>query len=303
MTEVRWRTLIEVADTGSIRAAAGRLYVTESAVSSAVASLSREVGAQLIERVGRGVRLTPVGECYVQYLRRVVGLLEEAAAAVRGGADPRFGLLRVAAVTTAADQLVPRLLGRFRARYPEVDVRLEAGAAPRMWQLFDNRAVDVVVAGQVPAGTSRRVAATRPSALVLVGSAELAAGFDPATTPWLLREAGSEVRVAGEAVIARLEAGGPVMTLGSSTSVVAAAVAGLGVTLATEDSVQAELEAGYLRVLPVPGLPLVRPWQLVMHHDPAPVAELFGQFVRSGGDGGRPPWQGSEPVGRESQLT
>ena len=60
-TTARLQALVAVADTGSVRAAAGRLVVTESAVSAAVAALTREVGAPLVEREGRGLRLTSAG--------------------------------------------------------------------------------------------------------------------------------------------------------------------------------------------------------------------------------------------------
>ncbi len=58
MTEARLRTFVALADTGSVRAAARRLYVTESAVSAAVAALTRDLGVPLVQRVGRGIRLT-----------------------------------------------------------------------------------------------------------------------------------------------------------------------------------------------------------------------------------------------------
>jgi len=59
MTESRLRTFVALADTGSVRAAAERLYVSESAVSASVAALARELGVPLVERAGRGVVLTP----------------------------------------------------------------------------------------------------------------------------------------------------------------------------------------------------------------------------------------------------
>ena len=63
-TTARLQALVAVADTGSVRAAAGRLVVTESAVSAAVAALTREVGAPLVEREGRGLRLTSAGRAF-----------------------------------------------------------------------------------------------------------------------------------------------------------------------------------------------------------------------------------------------
>ena len=73
-TNARLRTLVELADTGSVRAAAARLVVTESSVSSALSALSAEVGVPLVRRHGRGVALTPAGERYAEYARRILGL-------------------------------------------------------------------------------------------------------------------------------------------------------------------------------------------------------------------------------------
>jgi DNA-binding transcriptional LysR family regulator len=126
VTESRWRTLIEVAETGSIQAAAARLVVTESAVSAAVGSLARELGVPLLERVGRGIQLTAAGARYADYLRRVVGLLEEGAAAARGELDPEQGQLRLGCVTTLADRIVPQALGRFRERLASTGAALLA---------------------------------------------------------------------------------------------------------------------------------------------------------------------------------
>src|SRR5262245_50865725 len=121
-TETRLRTFVAVATTGSIRAAAAQLVVTESAVSAAVGALSRDLGVALVEREGRGLRLTPAGETYAGYARRVLGLLDEGSAAVFGEQTPEHGRLRLAAVTTAGEHLLPELLASFRLRWPGVDL-------------------------------------------------------------------------------------------------------------------------------------------------------------------------------------
>ena len=63
-TTGRLRAYVAVTDTGSVRAAAARLMVTESAVSAALAALTREVGVPLLERHGRGLRLTEPGRIF-----------------------------------------------------------------------------------------------------------------------------------------------------------------------------------------------------------------------------------------------
>ncbi|WP_460369967.1 LysR family transcriptional regulator, partial [Actinocorallia lasiicapitis] len=107
MTESRLRTLVALADVSSVRLAAERLFVTESAVSAAVSALAAELGVPLVRRQGRGIILTPAGEVYATYARRILGLHDEARAAARGEHDPGRGRLRIAAVTTAAEQVLP----------------------------------------------------------------------------------------------------------------------------------------------------------------------------------------------------
>src|SRR5439155_25847328 len=118
------RTFVALADTGSGRAAAHRLVVSQPAVSAAVAALQREVGVPLVVREGRGLRLTEAGEIFAGYARRIIGLSDEAMAAASGAADPRCGRLRLAAVTSAGEHLVPDLLAAFLARHPEVEISL-----------------------------------------------------------------------------------------------------------------------------------------------------------------------------------
>lgn len=65
------------------------------------------------------------------------------------------------------------------------------------------------------------------------------------------------------------------MTLGSHGAVVAAAVAGLGVTLLSRQAVRAELESGALVEVPVPGTPLDRPWHAVTQPDPTASTRLL----------------------------
>ena len=95
------RTFLAVASTGSVRAAADQLVVTQPAVSSALAAVRKQVGVALVTRDGRGLRLTPAGEALAERARAALALLDEAVAAARGEADPDRGRLRLASVTTA----------------------------------------------------------------------------------------------------------------------------------------------------------------------------------------------------------
>ncbi|MDQ0994266.1 LysR family transcriptional regulator [Streptomyces sp. V3I7] len=265
-TTARLRAFVALAETGSVKVAAQRLVVTESAVSAAVAALTREVGVPLVERVGRGVCLTPSGQTYAGYARTILGLHDEALTAARGDVDPERGRVRVAAVTTAGEHVMPAVIAGFLTRYPAVDLRLEVGTSERVWGLLAAHQADLVVAGRPPHGLDDVVTrAVRANELVAVVAPGLAEDFDPGRTTWLLREAGSGTRVTCEALLAGRQLDPPRLTLGSNGAVVAGAVTGLGATLVSRDAVAPHLAAGELVEVAVPDTPLRRPWHAVTH--------------------------------------
>jgi DNA-binding transcriptional LysR family regulator len=275
-TNARLRALVELADTGSVRGAAERLVITESAVSSALGCLSAEVGVPLVNRHGRGVRLTPAGQRYADYARQILGLHEEAVLAARGEADPEHGSIRLAAVTTAGELLIPALLASFTAKHPGVDCKLQVASRTAIWPLLGSHDVDVVVAGRPPTDLRQaQVRAVSPNTLAVVGPPDRATGFDPAQATWLLRESGSGTRATTATLLEELEITPPQMVLGSHGAVVAAAVAGLGVTLVSRQAVQRELNAGVLVELAVPGTPLDRPWHVVTQSPCTGTTELL----------------------------
>jgi DNA-binding transcriptional LysR family regulator len=282
-TTARLRALVELADTGSVRAAAVRLFVTEASVSAAVTALARDVGVPLVEKNGRGIRLTESGQVYARYARTILGLQDEALSAARGEKSPETGLVRLAAATTAGERLLPDLLAAFRAAHPGIDLRLNVAPRDEVWRMLEHHEVDLAMAGRPPEQLSLTIRATRSNTLVVVGSPDLLADFSPGLATWLLREDGSGTRAACLGLLTALEARPPVLTLGSNGAVVAGAVAGLGVTLVSRDAVQGECRSGKLIELPMNGTPLDRPWHAVTHAELTPSVGLFlRQLTRDG---------------------
>lgn len=300
-TQARLRAFTAVAETGSVRAAAQRLVVTESAVSAAIASLTRDVGTALLERDGRGLRLTPAGRTYARYARTLLGLHAEAVAAARGDADPARGLVRVAAVTTAGEHVVPAVLASFRQRHPGIGLALEVGTSERVWAMLTAHEADVAIAGRPPSLREVAVRAVRANTLVVVGSPAVAPGFAVSQATWLMREPGSGTRATCEGLFAALDADPPALTLGSNGAVVAGAAAGLGVTLISRDAVHAELAAGALVTLPVPGTPMRRPWHAVTHRSaPGATDLLVAHLLAAGGPPGQR-WRRPGPRARSPE--
>ncbi|MGH3912469.1 MAG: LysR family transcriptional regulator [Pseudonocardiaceae bacterium] len=283
MTQSRLRTLVALAATGSVRAAAARLTVTESAVSASIAALARELGFPLVEPAGRGLRLTPSGTVYAHYARRVLGLLDEGAAAAAGELDPQRGRLRLAAVTTAGEHLLPTLLAGFRRRHPKVALVLEVAPSAQVWGQLTAHEADLVIAGRPPAGIEAHVVATKPNELVVAAAPAVAATFDWGTTPWLLREQGSGIRATVEAYLRAQDVAPPRLVLGSNGAVVAGAVAELGAALVSRDAITDLLADGRLVEVPTPGTPMRRPWHAVAGAYSGAATQLFVQHLRAAG--------------------
>jgi DNA-binding transcriptional LysR family regulator len=292
ITSSRLTTFVTFAEEGSVVGAARRLVVSESAVSVAVSALSKDLGVALVERVGRGVELTPAGSTYVGYARRILGLLEQGWAAARGVGEPGRGRLRLAAVPTAADQLIAPLLTSFSTEFPDVELRVDVGSSSEIWDLLAHHEVDLVLAGRPPESVSGRITATRDNLLVVVARPSSVSTFAEGETTWLLRERGSGTRATLEAMLSSRDLDPPRMVLGSNGAVVAAAVAGLGAALVSADAVATELANDKLALVPLLGTPLVRPWHLVTGMTPTPATRLFVEHVLS-----VPGWMpGGEPA-------
>ena len=118
----RLRALHAVSAHGSIIAAAETLNVTTSAVSQQLAKLEAETGQTLLERHGRGVRLTDAATTLVSRTHRVLSLLEEAEAELEASDRSVSGQITIAAFATAARGLAPIALQALRKKYPQLAI-------------------------------------------------------------------------------------------------------------------------------------------------------------------------------------
>jgi DNA-binding transcriptional LysR family regulator len=126
----RLRMLDAVATHGSINAAAEALGYTASAISQQLSKLERETGCGLLERHGRGVRLTEPGALLAGSARRILADVERAEAELESRRETVAGPLVIAAFPAATRDLLPEVVLGLRRRHPRLETRLyEAGAA------------------------------------------------------------------------------------------------------------------------------------------------------------------------------
>ena len=253
ITLTQLRSFLAVVRTGSVTAAAEELVVTQPSVSAAVSSLGRELGAELMERVGRSIRPTPAGEAFAPYAADVIGLLEQGERAALEAGELAARELRIVAVTTAAEYLVPPLLHAFGAQHPDIGLTLDVGNREHVFGRMLAHRADVAVGGRPPDGDRLAGHALGENRFALITSADdpLAARrsvrrAELAERSWLQREEGSGTRAFNERFLASHELRPRVLTLGSNGAIKQAARAGIGVSLQSRVAVELELSSGLL---------------------------------------------------------
>ncbi|MFI8965542.1 LysR family transcriptional regulator [Streptomyces sp. NPDC053493] len=120
----RLRALHAVAAHGTVGAAAAALGYTPSAVSQQIAKLERETRTTLLERSGRGVRLTDEARQLADTAQQLLSLVEEAEVRLEERRGLPSGRLRIGCFPSAARGLMPRVLADLARRHPALDARL-----------------------------------------------------------------------------------------------------------------------------------------------------------------------------------
>lgn len=292
ITITQLRSFLAVIRTGSVTAAADDLYVTQPSVSAAVSALSAELGVQLTERVGRGVGASAAGNAFAPYAADVIGLLDEGARAAREAAHGRERELRIAAVTTAAEYIVPPLMRAFSDRHPDVRLTVDVGNRDHVFQRVSNHEADVAIGGR-PSAEGRLIGAPfvdNPIVLITAPDDPLAQRpsvpvVELEDRPWLLREVGSGTRTMIEEFLHHHDLHPPLLTLGSNGAIKQAARAGLGVSLQSSSAAKLEHELGMLATIAIDEPLPERQW-FVLRSAVGPVREpvrLFVEFAASAG--------------------
>ncbi|MCP2168241.1 LysR family transcriptional regulator [Goodfellowiella coeruleoviolacea] len=146
---VALRVFREVADRGTLTAAATALGYTQSAVSRQVAALERAAGTVLLQRRHDGVRLTEAGRVV---LRRAGVVLDEIDATARelAGLPVSSGAVRLGWYTSAGAVLVPRALAALRRDHPGIAVTTREGSTPALVRAVRAGSVDLALLASAP---------------------------------------------------------------------------------------------------------------------------------------------------------
>jgi DNA-binding transcriptional LysR family regulator len=141
----RLRVLVAVARHGSVTAAARALNYAQPSVSHHIARLEAETGARLLQRAGRGVRLTDAGRLLAERAEEIIGRLDAAENELAAHVGLRQGRVRLASFPSALGTIVPRAAARLEAESPGMDLMLAEAEPPEALRMLRAGYVDVAL--------------------------------------------------------------------------------------------------------------------------------------------------------------
>lgn len=268
------RTFLSVHRHGNLTRAAEELFVSQPAVSRRVGRLERSLGLPLFERLGKSLHLTEAGEALAREAAALIGSAERLAEVVRARRSGEEGRLRIGASTTPGLYLLPRVLMRFRARYPKVDVQYAVENSLHIEERIVRNDLDLGFVGAHLTHAALRLQPVYEDEVVLYAASSHPLA-KPRTVPpkalerevCVVREPGSATRRLVDSWLRRSRTKlGRTMEIGCPEAAKVLVRAGVGFSYMSASGLQGDGGAGLTR-LPVANLNLKRPIFLVRHAD------------------------------------
>jgi len=136
---------VQVATHNSFSRAAETLSLTQPSITARIQALERELGEELFERGGRGVRLTDAGRVFLPYVERILQQIQEARDAVDEVRSVQLGSLRLGSALTISTYVLPGILHQFCQEHPGVDVVVRTGRSEQVLNMLLSDEVQVAL--------------------------------------------------------------------------------------------------------------------------------------------------------------
>ncbi len=140
----------EVAEREHISEAAIHLHVAQSAVSRQIANLENELGVELFERIGRNVKLTPIGKIFLEHCLSALQAIDYAKKQIDEYLDPEKGTIKIGFPTSLAGHLLPTVISAFKKEHPNVAFQLRQGSYDYLIDAVKNREINIAFLGPLP---------------------------------------------------------------------------------------------------------------------------------------------------------
>ncbi len=130
---------------GSFTRAAERLFISQPSLSAAIKNLEGEIGAPLFDRGAGGVALTEVGKAYIDCAERMMKIREEFVNKLNDINTLEVGHITVGGTNYLSSYVLPRIINRFTALYPKIDVTLSEANSKTLGEMMANEEIDLVI--------------------------------------------------------------------------------------------------------------------------------------------------------------
>ncbi|ACL61551.1 LysR family transcriptional regulator [Methylobacterium nodulans] len=165
------KTLIHVAELGSLSRAADRLHVAQPALSRQVRQLEEELGVVLFDRHGRGMVITEIGREILDHATRVMIELDAIRAVASGGRSSYRGLVRIGTTPTVAEIVTVPLVTRIQQEHPKLQVRFLSAFSGHLLDWLQRDELELAVSYDPKSTRSLRIVPVMMETLLLVRAA------------------------------------------------------------------------------------------------------------------------------------
>jgi len=294
MSDRRLKVFHTVARLLSFTKAAEELHMTQPAVTFQVRQLEEYFNTRLFDRTHNKVNLTPAGERVSEFAERIFDLYTEMENRVRDLTGEISGALTIGASTTIAEYMLPALLGEFKNRYPDINLRLKVSNSEGIVSMVEHNVIDLGVVESPVNNKNLIVEVCHDDQLVVVAPPDhdlvkrggKVSASDIVRYPFVSREEGSGTREVIMHYLMEHKVTPSDMTfsleLGSPEAIKGAVEAGMGITILSRSIIGKELKLNMLVELELDP-PLSRPFSFVRQRQKfrVTVMEKLLEFAQS----------------------
>jgi len=275
---------VTVVEKGNFSRAAEELHMTQPAVSQYIQTLERSVGARLLERTNKYVRLNKAGDAVYHHAKEILGLYAKMQRIVDDLTNKASGILTIGSSYTFGEYVLPHIMAKLQTGYPDIDPTITIANTKEIAELVANHQLDVgIVEGHFKEKNVRVEKLAEDSMFIVAASKRsLINKKDLEKETWIVREPGSGTREAQDAFFLKHNISPKkLMEFGSTQLIKESVEAGLGISLLSNWTIQKELLLDTLKIIEIKGLPIKREFSVITRTPfQTKALEVFLQLLR-----------------------
>lgn len=291
MNERRLRIFYEVGKELNMTKVAEKLYVSQPSVSQTINDLERDLQVKLFDRIGKRLYLTEEGKVFLNYVRRILNIYDEAVNVIKEMNKVQRGKLKIGASTTIGIYILPDIIGAFSKKYPNIDISIIVENTKNIVKLLEENRLDIAFVEGPVHSEEIEVEKFCDDELVFITSKDhpwtkkkVIQKSDVSKEKLIIREKGSGTR---DVLIRTLDRNSIdyniFMELGHTEAIKKVVEAGLGISCISKRCIKDEVSYGKLAVSRIEDLKVTRDLYYIHHKDKFinNIADTFVKFAKN----------------------